>query len=103
MCAIVQFHSKPIAIICLRSLVRRTAAAKRIKNQISRICGDANRSLGDHKLQLVNTGPDFEFLMAIWRCVIPKISEIEALRVQLVPMPPVILDLSSAMTAFLNR
>src|SRR5437870_3679287 len=47
--------------------------------------------------------PSFEFLVTSRRGVVPKIGEVEAQRVEVLPVPAVVLDVPSAVTARRDR
>lgn len=100
---IVQFSSNPEPIVKFGHLIRRSAATKRIKDNVVNISRHQNRSLRDHQLKLVDVGADLEFPVSVRRSVSPEISEVDSAGIHFVAVPSVVLDLLATMAARLNR
>ena len=103
MCGIVKFGTYPVAVKFLRSLIRRASASKRIEDDITRLRRDKDGSFRDYQFQFIDTWPDLELRMPIWRCIGPEVRQIYSLRIHLVPMTTVISDLLATMSAFFYR
>src|SRR2546426_552109 len=80
-------------------LVCRAATAEWVENNIALLRGDPNAATGNHGLQFVDVPPCLEFFVPSGRRVLPKISEIETERIQILPVSSVVLDVFTAVSA----
>src|SRR5712692_11651069 len=80
-------------------LVCRAAAAEWVENNIALLRGDLNAAPGNHGLQFVDVPPCLELFVPSGRGVLPKISEIETERIQILPVSSVVLDVFTAVSA----
>ena len=100
---IVKFGTYPVAVKFLRGLICRASASKRIEDDITRLRRDKYGSFRDYQFQFIDTWPDLELRMPIWRCIGPEVRQIYSLRVHLVSMTTVIPDFLATMSAFFYR
>lgn len=99
---IVKLGPYPIPVMLLCRLVSRSATAKWIENQVSRICGDKNSPFWNDQFQLVDAGAHFEPSVTVRGRVRPEIGKIHAFGIHLVAMASVITDLLAAMATSLD-
>src|SRR6266852_1407364 len=88
---------EPLQELCC--LVCRAAAAEWVENNIPLLRGDLNAATGNHGLQFVDVPPCLELFVPSGRGVLPKISEIETERIQILPVSSVVLDVFTAVSA----
>ena len=92
-----------MAVKFLRGLIRRASSSKRIIDDVTRLRRDKDGSLWNYQFQFIDTWPDLEFRMPIWRCIGPEVRQIYSLRVHLVSVTTVIPDFLATMPAFFYR
>src|SRR6266852_5595714 len=80
-------------------LVCRAAAPERIEDNIALLRRDLNATTGNHGLQFVDVPPCLELFVPSGRGVLPKIREVEAERIQILPVSSVVLDVLTAVSA----
>jgi hypothetical protein len=80
-------------------LVCRAATAEWVENNIALLRGDLNAAAGNHRLQFVDVPPCLELFVPSGRSVLPKISEVETERIQILPVSSVVLDVFAAVSA----
>lgn len=64
------------------SLIRRAATSERVQHYVAGVRGDLNTTAGNCGLQFIHMPSGFEFLMACWCRIVPKVCKIEAERIQ---------------------
>ena len=84
-------------------LIRRTSSTKGIKDDITRLRRDKDGSLWNYCFQFIDTWPDLEFRMPIWRCIGPEVRQIYSLRVHLVSVTTVVPYFFTTMSTFFYR
>ena len=92
--AVVQLDADPISPVFLRCLKSRSAASERIQYQIFWVGGNQYRPLRNHQLEFIDidTWSYLEFLVPIWRGVVPEIGEIQTVGIQFVPVSSIVSD-----------
>src|SRR5216684_2274902 len=77
------------------SFVRRSTASKRIQDNLVRVRRDLETSRGDHRLEFVDVPSRFEFGVTRRRRILPKVCEVQSLRVEILFMAAVVFDITA--------
>jgi hypothetical protein len=100
--AVADLAADPITPEALGFLVRAASAAEGIEDDVPGLGRDLDRTGRDHGFQLVDARARLRITMAVWRGIVPEISEVQPFGVEVLSMPAIVFEVSSAMATARN-